>query len=91
MITKIINIICCVVLIALSITNLCDLVCVVKREKGKKKKSGGESMTLLIILLICSIFTNIVFGYGFVHFYNEWCIDEKIIKKASEVLEEVNE
>lgn len=45
-------------------------------------------MSFLIILLICSIFTNIVFGYGFVHFYNEWCIDEKIIKNASELLEE---
>jgi hypothetical protein len=45
-------------------------------------------MTVLIILLII---TNIIFGYGFVHFYNEWCIDEKIIKKASEVLEEVKQ
>lgn len=45
-------------------------------------------MTVLTILLICSIVINIIFGYGFVHFYNEWCIDEKIIKKASEVIEE---
>lgn len=45
-------------------------------------------MNFLILLLICSIITNIIFGYGFVHFYNEWCIDEHIIKKASEVLEE---
>lgn len=45
-------------------------------------------MALLIILLICSLFMNFVFGYGFVHFYNEWCIDEKIIKEASEVLED---
>lgn len=46
-------------------------------------------MAPLIILLICSLFMNIVFVFGFVHFYNEWLIDEKIIKIASEELEEV--
>lgn len=45
-------------------------------------------MTYLIILFICSLFLNIVFGYGFVHLYIEWSIDEKIIKEASELLEE---
>lgn len=48
-------------------------------------------MAFLIILLMCSIFINIVFGYGFIHFYNEWRIDEKIINKASEELEEVTQ